>query len=42
MRRMLLDGSAYRWLEEPLYQRKMRAYERELKAALEEKTQEAA
>ncbi len=40
MRRMLLDGQRYRGIEEALYARKIRAYERELKKA--EVEQEAA
>jgi transposase len=36
MRRMLLIGERYRWLDGPLYEKKLRQYERVLKRAKEE------
>jgi hypothetical protein len=37
MRRMLLSGEQYRWMDRGLYEKKLRQYERVLKRAKEER-----
>ena len=39
MRRMLLSGEQYRWVDAVLYQKKLRQYERVLKRTKEERTE---
>jgi hypothetical protein len=38
MRRMLLSGEQYRWMDRRLYEKKLRQYERVLKRMKEERT----
>jgi len=37
MRRMLLSGEQYRWMDGPLFEKKLRQYERVLKRVKEER-----